>query len=192
MDETQLVALLGRPLTVVEQANTEAYINIATQTLEQLTCLDLTNSDDSRIYDTRGGYRTLFTDLFTDIIEVKIDGNVTSDYSVRQWNRRSGDWYNSLVFKSELDREQEVEVQADWIQAGCLPNDLAQVLAGLFSLVTTKNKFDSTVTSKQVEDFRVTLKSEADIDADFQKKFGTILTKYSQCNIANIQHGGVC
>lgn len=194
MTQTELVALLGRPLTANEVTNLTLYIDISKQTLEQMTCLDLSNCDDERIYDARHGYTTVFTDLFTDVTEVKINDTIVDEsaYSVRQWNRRRGSWYNSIVFGYAFSSSDEVTVSANWICATKLPNDLKALMAGLFDLITKKNKYDATIQSKQVEDFRITMRAEADLDADFQTKYGTTLRNYSQCSVANIQHGGVC
>lgn len=190
MTKEQMIGLLGRPLTTVENENFEQYLNIGVQNLEQMTCLDLSNCEDTRTYDTREGYSTLFTDLFTDINEVKINGNAVSGYAIRQWNKRNGEWYNSLVFsKSFTARQSEVEVSAEWICVDCLPTDLQAVIAGLFGLIGKKQKSYPGMQSKQVEDFRITLK-DTDLDDDFHKKYGLTIGKYSQCSIPNLQHGG--
>ena len=194
MDKTKMVALLGKPLTTVEDTNFALYLNISIQTLEQMTCLILTETsgdDGVRVYDTREGYRTQFIDLFTELSEVKINDDIIgiSDYSKRQWNRRTADWYNSLVFEDAFSETQtEVTVTGTWLTTDNMPDDLQAVLAGLFGLVASKQKYDPTVASKQVEDFRLTLRADADLDADFSRKFSTTLAKYNMCNIPNVQH----
>lgn len=192
MTQATLVALLGRPLSTVEVTNFDLYLKNAKLALETLTCLDLSCESGARVYDTREGYRTLFTDVFTGIYEVKLDGEVVTDYQVRQWNRRNGDWYNSLVFDDRFDScDKEVEVNASW-GFNEYPSDLQSVLAGLFAQITKKNKFDPTIQSKQVEDFRITLNVNADLDKEFYKLYSGTIAKYKMCDIANVQHGKVC
>lgn len=194
MNKAKLAALLGRPLTPNEDANFSLYLNIATKSLEDLLCTTICDDSDPRVYDVREGYSTLFTDIFTDITEVKLDGTVieSSKYSVRQWDRRNGNWYNSIVFDSQFTSDDsEVEVSGSW-GFSTMPSDLQAVLAGLFDLITKKNKLDPTVASKQVEDFRISLNTDVDLDTDFQSKYAHTLSKYSMCDIPNLQHGRVC
>ena len=192
MNKNDVIALLGRPLTTVEDTNFDLYINIAKETLQNMICMSLSCDDEPRVYTPREGYKTLFTDVFTDVSEVKIDGVVIDEdkYSVRQWDKRNGSWYNSIVFTDEFtEDDDEVEVSASW-GFNKVPNDLKTVWAGLFDLITKKNKFDPTISSKDVEDFRITFNKGIDMDAEFKTKYSTILSKYNMCDIPNIQHGG--
>jgi len=192
MKQDQLESLLGRNLTPTEVTNLKLYHNIARETLESLICAKLSCVESPEVYDTREGYRTLFTDIFTEVYEVKIDGETVDEatYSKRQWDRRNGSWYNSLVFDEPFrSRQSEVEVTASW-GFDKVPDDLQSVWAGLFDLITKKNKLDPSVTDKRVEDFYVKFKSGVDLDAEFAKKYETILSKYRMCYIPNIQHGG--
>lgn len=191
MDQAKISALLGRPLTSIESSNFDLYIKLARESLEEMLCTALCDSEDPKFYDSRSGYSTLFTDIFTEIDEVKIDGTVieSSEYSPRQWDRRSGKWFNSIVFDDKL-RGKEVEVSATW-GFSPMPVDLQSVLAGLFDLITKKNKFDGTIQSKQVEDFRITFNTGADLSQEFADKYRSVIQKYSQCSIGNIQHGKV-
>lgn len=194
MNKAQMVALLGRPLTPIEDTNYDLYLDIATQSLEQLTCLilsEISGDEEPRVYDVREGYSTVFTDIFTDIDEVKLDGDVVAsdNYSVRQWDKRSGSWYNSIVFEDRMtSSNKEVEVSATW-GFDTMPTDLQAVLAGLFAQITKKNKYDPTITQKQVEDFRIHLNSSVDLGTEFYKTYGLTLRKYSLCDIPNVQHG---
>lgn len=194
MTKEKLAALLGRPLTSIEDANFKLYLNISTKSLEDLLCTTLCDDEDPRVYDVREGYRTLFTDIFTEVTEVKIDGTVIdpSKYSVRQWDKRSGSWYNSIVFDTAFTEcNDEVEVSGTWGFTS-VPSDLLAVLAGLFGLITKKNNLDPTIASKQVEDFRISFRGEVDLDTDFQSKYSHTLSKYSMCDIPDLQHGKVC
>lgn len=200
MSEEQLEALLGRPLTPIEETNIVLYLDIATQSLEELICTPIDYvSEEERIFDTRKGYSTAFIDIFHEVIEVKIDDEVvdSSKYSVRQWDKRAGSWYNSLVFDSKFKTNGEITVTAGWgfesvsSDASDLPADLQVLLAGLFDLITKKNKFDGTINSKQVEDFRISFNTGADLDDEFYAKYNKTISKYSLCDIGNIQHGKV-
>lgn len=194
MKEADVAALLGRSLTSIETTNFNLYMRIANQTLESLVCTSLCDQDDPKVYDIREGYRTVFIDIFTDLDEVKVDGKVieSSEYSLRQWDKRNASWYNSIVFKDRFDNcDKEVEVSGTW-GFDKMPADLKSVLAGLFDLIGKKSSFDATVQSKQVEDFRITLRADVDLNATFQTLYGDTISKYSQCDIPNIQHGRVC
>lgn len=194
MNKEKLSALLGRPLTSVEDANFKLYINIATKSLEDLLCTTICDDTDPRVYDVREGYRTLFTDIFTEVTEVKMDGKVIdpSKYSVRQWDKRSGNWYNSIVFDTAFDEcDEEVEISGTW-GFSPIPADLLAVIAGLFDLITKKNKLDPTIASKRVEDFQIAFRDGVDIDTEFESKYAHTLSKYSLCDIPNVQHGKVC
>lgn len=194
MNKEQLVALLGRPLTPVEDANYKTYLKVARQTLDRLLCMRLCDDEEVRYYDVREGYTTVFTDVFTEVYEVKLDGKVvpSDNYSVRQWNRRNGEWYNALVFNCRFDeRDTEVEVKAEW-GFDCMPLDLQTVLAALFANITKKNKQDVTIASKQVEDYRISFNVNADLDASFMQDYGDVLGQYSICKVGNVQHGRKC
>lgn len=197
MSEEEISALLGRPLTTVETTNFDEYLNIANENLESLICTPFEEAEGTRVFDTRDDYKTAFIDIFWQVSEVKLDGTVVdeADYSVRQWDKRSGSWYNSLVFEDYLERK-VLEVTADWgftpaSDASSLPLDLQQVLAGLFGLISKKNKFDGSIQSKQVEDFRITLR-DIDLDEDFNRLYGSTISKYSLCNIPDFKQGEVC
>jgi len=195
MSQSELEALLGRSLTPAEVTNLDLYLNIATENLEQLLCMVLTETsgeDDARLYDAREGYSTLFVDIFTELNEVQIDGDIipSDKYSVRQWDRRNGTWYNSIVFSERFSSDKEVQVSANWGFA-TMPVDLQSVLAGLFDLVTKKSKLDPSVTQKQVEDFRIHLNADVDLDTEFYKKYAKTISKYSLCEIGNVKNGEV-
>ena len=200
MDKEEISALLGRPLTTVEDTNFDMYLNIATLSLEDLICSPVEPIEETRIFDTREGYKTAFTDIFLSVSEVKINDDVVSsdDYSIRQWDKRSASWYNSLVFDSDFDKDDTVEITAEWgfkeeasDDDWGLPYDLQAVLAGLFGLITKKNKHDGSIQSKQVEDFRITLR-DVDLDEDFNRLYGSTISKYSLCNIPEFTSGKVC
>lgn len=192
MTETKMSALLDRPLTPTESTNFGLYLTIARESLEGMLCTVLCDAEDPKVYEAREGYRTVFTDIFTDIDEVKVDGEVIdpSKYSPRQWDRRNASWYNSIVFDDKLDSE-EVEVSATW-GFDKMPTDLQYLLAGLFGLVTKRHMSDSSIQSKQVEDFRITFNTDADISQEFADKYRGVIQKYSLCDVGYIRHGKVC
>lgn len=199
MNQAQLEALLGRPLTTVEEANTTLYLEIATETLEKLLCTTINPATGSRTFDVREGYRTAYVDIFRTITEVKVDGNVidTADYSKRQWDHRNGSWYNSLVFKRAFrDSDTEIVVTGEWgfitSPTYDVPADLQAVLAGLFDLITKKNKLNPAVSSKQVEDFRINFVNGVNLTEEFVKTYGETIDKYSLCNIGYTRQGSTC
>lgn len=190
MNQTTMASLLGRSLTPIESTNFNLYLKIARQSLDDLLCTNLCDDTDPRTFDARGGYSTVFTDIFTDVQSITVNGEAVTDYSVRQWDRRNGSWYNSVVFEDKLYEDDVVVVSASW-GFSTMPSDLQLVLAQLFGLITKKNKFDSTITKKKVEDFEVWLNIDADLDDEFYRQYNKTISKYSLCTIGNIQQGSV-
>lgn len=198
-DEARMAALLGRPLSTVETTNFDLYLDIAAESLEDLLCTTLEDHTGERFFDTRKGYSTAFVDIFRSVSEVKIDGEVidAENYSLRQWDKRSGSWYNSLVFDDKFTCNGELAITAEWgfeTSSGYdtdWPTDLQTLLAGLFDLITKKNKLNGSISSKQVEDFRISFNTAVDLDIEFQNKYRMAISKYSLCNIGNVQHGKV-
>jgi hypothetical protein len=194
MDKERMSALLGRPLTSIEDTNFDLYLKIANQSLEQILCTSLCDQDDPKTYDVREGYSTVFIDIFTEIDEVKLDGEVIASdkYSVRQWDKRTGSWFNSIVFDRRMnDCDEEVEVSASW-GFSSMPVDLQAVLAGLFSSISKKNNYDPTIASKRVEDFQISFSTDTDLDTEFSNKYSVTLSKYGMCDIPYVLHGKVC
>lgn len=190
MNQSTLEALLGRSLTPIEVTNLTLYLDIANESLDDLLCTLLGSVKEERYYDVRAGYKTVFVDILTATHDVKLNGNAVTDYELRQWDRRDGSWYNSLVFDNALSEDDVVSVVADWGFA-TTPNDMNVLLAGLFDLVTKKSKVNAGISSKQVEDFRITFNVDNDLDDEFYNKYRKTISKYSQCQIPNVQSGSV-
>ena len=185
MTQAQLEALLGRPLTPVEVTNLDLYLEIAYQRLEELTCLNLKSSSEDRTYGIRKEMSTVFTDLFTEIESVKVDGVTVTDFQPRQWDKRNANWYNSII----LNRTgKEVTINADW---GICSVDLKLLVAKLFALVGTMNTTNGNIKSKRVEDFTITFNDNTVFDQFLLDNSATI-NKYSICSIGDAQNGDVC
>lgn len=73
-----------------------------------------------------------------------------------------------------------------------MPYGIQVLLAGLFAQVSKVNKTDSSVSSKQVEDFRITFNVDNNLDDEFRNKYSTFISKYSMCNIGNLRHESKC
>lgn len=189
MTKQKLEQLLGRPLTAIEDANMALYLSIATDTLAQLICVDLSADTSARVYDVRQGYSSIFTDFFSSFTKVELDGkDITANVSPRQNDRRSGNWFNSLVRDCKFNsRDKEVSVTATWLDVDAMPDDLQMILAALFDQVSKKQKIDTSVQSKQVEDFRITFNGDADLDAEFMSKYSLLISKYSKCNVGYLR-----
>jgi hypothetical protein len=192
MDKSVMAALLGRSLTTIEDDNYPMYLEIATENLEDLLCITLNEVEEARTFDTRAGYSTAYLDIFQSVTEVKVNEveKDSDDYSLRQWDKRTGSWYNSLVLGSKFLSDDEIEVTATW-GFDIVPNDLNLLLARMFALISTKNKFDGTVTKKQVEDFRIEFDLDADLDDQFYAENRKTIAKYGLCNMPNVQHGAL-
>jgi hypothetical protein len=189
LTEAQVAKLLGRSLTTLETDNFKTYLKIATERLEELLCMTLCGDSDERTYETRTGYRTLYVDPFTDVTSVTIDGNETTEFTVKQNDKFNGSWYNVIQF----DRKQtgkNVVVDADW-GFNPMPSDLQLLLAGLFNQNSVGQTTDGQVKSKSIEDFSVTYKDSATF-YEFVESNASIVDKYSQCSQGYIRHGDVC
>ena len=192
MTQAKLESLLGRSLTPNEVTNLTLYLDIATDSLEDMLCMSLTTETSTREFEAREGYSTLFTGAFTDVSEVTVDESVIdeSQYKFRQWNKSNAEWFNSIVFS--YPQSGTVKVTADWGFGDCMPNDLQILLARSFDQISKSNTSQGSIQSKQVEDFRITYKNDVTQRDQFLMDNGLIIQKYSLCNIGNVQHGSVC
>lgn len=192
MTQAKLESLLGRSLTPNEVTNLTLYLDIATDSLEDMLCMSLTTETSTREFEAREGYSTLFTGAFTDVSEVTVDESVIdeSQYKFRQWNKSNAEWFNSIVFN--YPQSGTVKVTADWGFGDCMPNDLQLLLARSFDQISKSNTSQGSIQSKQVEDFRITYRNDVTQRDQFLMDNGLIIQKYSLCNIGNIQHGSVC
>ena len=121
MTQAKLESLLGRSLTPNEVTNLTLYLDIATDSLEDMLCMSLTTETSTREFEAREGYSTLFTGAFTDVSEVTVDESVIdeSQYKFRQWNKSNAEWFNSIVFN--YPQSGTVKVTADWGFGDCMP-----------------------------------------------------------------------
>lgn len=190
MDKAQVAALLGRPLTTVENTNFNLYLEIAQESLEELLCIKLCDEgDETRTFDVREGYSTVFTGIFTELTEVKVDGTVTTDYYHAFWDKRSNAYYNSIV----LDdcNVSEVEITGSW-GFDSTPADLQLLWAQMFANVSKKYKAGGgNVKRKDVRNFSVWLGDLSD-DETFINGNKRAIQKYSLCNVGYVLHGRTC
>lgn len=187
MTQDKLSALLGRPLSSVETSNFTIWLELAQDRVSDMFCVNICQSVDTKRFSARLGYRTLNVPIFTEIDSVKLDGVVTTAYEVRQGESLNGDWYNTLVFDEPLHC-QTVEIKADW-GFSKIPVDVQMLIAQLFGMIGDSLEGDL-VQSKQVEDFRITLKTKTKTEA-FAEKYAATIAKYSGCVAGNIQSGHV-
>ena len=187
-----MAKLLGRPLTANETANYDLYLNIAMERLESVLCTTVDEAVEERVYEGREDYSTVFTDIFTEVTSVQVNGNTVSPtkYNAKQWDRRTAPWFNSIVFDYPLDDCDEVTVNASYGFAE-LPDDLQDLIAKLFNLGGQMAKSDRRVTSKQIEDFKVTFNNDSTVYDDFLADNTIALQRYSLCGIGEVSHGRV-
>lgn len=190
LTKQQMAALLGRPLTPAEDTNFTVYLDNAIETLEYLLCASINPSTGERVYDSRKEFTTVFTDFFTAPTLVKVDGNITTDYSARQWDNRNATWFNSIVLDCE-PRGKEVSITATWGFAS-LPNDLALLLARVFAL-NGESGGDGNIHRKKIEDFDIWLKEGTTEFQGLLDDNATTLSKYSMCKTkVDVQNGDIC
>lgn len=190
MNKATLEAFLGRPLTSVEDTNIKLYTSMAYNMLARLLCSTICSSTEARYFDARAGYRTLFTDIFSSINSITVDGVEVTDYVMKQNDNRNGDWFNSIVFTDKMVNS-EILIDANW-GFDKVPTELQDLTAKLFNLVSARNITDSRITTKKIEDFSV---SYRDITPDDQllADYSQVISKYSQCQLTGeVRHGSIC
>lgn len=180
MKQSDLEALLGRPLTPGELANRELYLQIARESLEELLCINLCDNDTgTRVFDIREGYRTVFTDVFTELSKVEVDGQEVTDYTPAFWDRRTNAFYNSIVL--DEPKGTKVALTGFW-GFNKTPADLKRLWAIAFSDTAQKyTSGEAGVKSKRVEDFDITYGNLSDDDM-FIRNNARVISKYQMCN----------
>lgn len=189
MKQSDIEKWLGRPLTQTESANFQTNLNTAKAYLEDLLCTSLSCEAGERVYESRDGYTTVFTDYFTGDPTVTVNGK-TKEVSSRFFDNRNSKFKNSIVFKDTFTCNDEVTIDADW-GFSPMPADLAHLLAQLFAISSKPYKVQGDIKSKRVEDFQVTFGERSDVDILTQANALTI-QKYSLCSVGNIRSGKVC
>ena len=153
MEPSDLEKLLGRSLTPSETVNIDSYEEITQEAAQTLLCMNLSNTPNSRTFDIREGYSTVFTDLFKTVSEVKVDGTVidSSTYYTAFWDSRNLSYKNSLVIDGLSGSE--LEVTADW-GFDPFPLDLQKLLARAYAqAVAPTAKVNTNIKNKKVEDY---------------------------------------
>jgi hypothetical protein len=191
MKQSKLEALLGRSLIAREVTNLTLYLDISKEAIQELLCMyiECGGYQEARTYEPREGYSTVFTDIFTNIEEVKVDDVAVTGYHEAFFDKRNGDFYNSIVFTESLDGTETIEITADW-GFNKIPDDLARLWAQMFAIVSKKRATGS-VKSKQVEDFRITYGDLSDEEL-FEKDNHLTIKKYKMCDIGYVKHGSTC
>ena len=198
MTEQDIEKLLGRDLSAMENNNFSLYLDITIERLSNLLSVNViipevdsgTNEPivETRIYAGRNGYKTLYTDPFTDLISVSIDGN-TKTVTTAQWDNPMGSWKNVVCFDDEMDAEQ-VDVTAKFGYGNPLPSDLQLLIARGFDAILKENTDNPRVSTKRNEDYSVSYKDS--VESSWQAFTMTnkgIIQKYSQAGLGVIEHG---
>lgn len=191
--QANIATWLGRPLTPTEITNFDSYLSTASAYLEGLLCIDVTavsEGPEARVYESRDGYSTVFTDYFSGEPTVTINGTARTDFSSRFFDNRNSTLKNSLVFECKFNCNDEVTVTAKW-GFETLPNDLGSLLAQLFAISAKPYKASGDLKSKKVEDFSITFGDRSDVEMVVSGNALTI-QKYSLCSVGNIRSGKVC
>lgn len=190
LTKDQMAKLLNRSLTSAEDTNFTLYLKIATERLQDLLCMQVCNDEGERTYESRYGYRAVYTDPFTSINSVTVDGTEVAEdkYTVMQNGHSNGSWYNVIQF-DDKQTGKNIVVDADW-GFGTVPSDLQLLLAKLFAQNSVEQTADNTVKSKKIEDFTVTYRDAATYD-EFVTVNQSVISKYRQCDTEQIRHGAV-
>lgn len=191
MTQSEMAALLGRPLTSNETTNYDLYLKAANELLEDVLCYNPCSKAEVRSLKAREGYSTVFTGAFSYVSSVTVNGSAVTA-TPQLWDKLNSSWYNSLVFPKKLKKGDIVAVTAQW-GFSSMPSDLKLLLSKYFNLVSSGVKGDKNIQSKRVEDFSVTYANADRTQADtIATNNADTISKYSVCNIGNLQHGSVC
>ena len=193
MTQETLEALLGRSLTATEVTNLDLYLDIANDTVGELLCMNLTSKSETRVFDVRNGYRTVFTHPFVEVDEVQdSNGNIIDEdtYTPRQWDKRNADWYNSIVM-DDTQCGEELTISGTWGFGKCMPKDLQLLVARSFDQISKSQGSNGLVKRKEVEDFKIEFNTDVTQQEQFYADNALIIQKYSMCNIGDVQHGCV-
>lgn len=192
MTQSEMAALLGRPLTPIEVANYDSYLEIAEELLQGVICYPLCSKAETRTFKARGGYSTVFTGAFSIVSSVEVDGQAVTDYEPALWDNANAKWFNSLVFDHKPQMGAKITVTAQW-GFSKLPADLQRLLSKYFALVSSGAKNEANVQSKRVEDYQITYGNVDQTKAEqIANANASTIGKYSICNIGNVQHGRKC
>lgn len=192
LTQENVAVLLGRPLSVSETTNFKVYIGNAILALGNILCTDLSQDNGSRYYEARQGYSTVYTGLFDDIFDVKVNGLRADpkDYYPALNGDRNSKVYNSIVFKTRFGREHSLEIDAEW--GVCkYPRDLADLVAKQFAIQSQAFTVSGAVSSKKVEDFSINYDTDVTVESKFRKDNATTIAKYSQCGVGYLRSGRV-
>lgn len=189
LSKEQIEKLLGRTLNATESSNFSLYLDIAVEKANELLCLNLCGDGGERSYALRPGYSDLYIDPFYSLKTVVINGVETENHTVKQNDSLNGKWFNIIEFDSPMC-EGTATVNASWGFNGCMPLDLQLLVARLFDMNSSEQKFDLTVKSKKIEDFSITYADNSKYDAFLMENQETI-SKYSQCNVNQIRNGRI-
>ena len=155
--------------------------------LEELLCLDFTQDTDERTFSARDGMRTVFTGIFSNVNSVTVDGSAVTNYHPAFFDKRNGQFFNSIVFTTPVHGE--IVIDADW-GFDALPKDLQKLISNADKVISQAYSVKE-VKSKRVEDFQVTYSDLSD-DEVFLKQNAITINKYSMCNVPYILHGDTC
>ena len=100
MDQDKVSALLGRPLTSIESTNFDLYLDIAKESVEELLCISFAQESGERVFESRNGYSTVFTGIFTNVESVKVNDAEVS-YHPANFDLRTANFYNSIVLDDQ-------------------------------------------------------------------------------------------
>lgn len=188
LSKQTVAALLGRPLTTVEDTNFDLYLEIAKNNVSDILCIDICKDSGERVFERRQEFATVFTGIFSNVNSVKVDGVEVVDFLPYFFNKRTGDFYNSIVFDN-LPRGTEITVDADW-GFNTLPIDIKRMISQAFAVVSSSYQTKD-VRSKQIEDFRTTY-GELTSDEVFASSNARTIQKYSLCTIGDLTSGNIC
>lgn len=176
--QEEISDMLGRPLTAKEAAGFDAYIEIAVTQLGSILGYSLALSDTPTTKEFTGSrdYRSLIIPPFTDITEVKVNGEVETNYSV---SNTSKPFNVEIVLPRYMSDSTKVAVTAKWGYS-TYPSGVLLLLANMFSVVANgqTSEGSASVKSETVLSHSVTYETGVTRYEQFAKDNANIIELY--------------
>lgn len=173
--QEKIEAILKRSLTEQEEEIIDDLVNATSAFIRRFTGRNWDCDEEStRYYDGTKSYE-LFVDDFTDIEEVKIDGEV-QDLDDLIFYPLNTPYHNSIYHKGAkwAKGHANIEITANW-SSGELPYDVALVASNVVVSYLRKASIDGNLKKESIEGYSYELRSASEIDGDIQSALAPLL-----------------
>lgn len=192
LSQADVEAILGRSLTNAEKSTLTTTTEQALQDAQDLLGIDWKTLGE-RTYFGSEGYRTLFTDPYSILTSVTVNGATITDYRTAFDDWLNTPSFNSIIFAYPLEDNDEVVVAAEWGFGSELPYDIKRLAVALWQNGTAPqtNPTSQKVKSKSNLDFSVTYDTSKTALETILVDYGNVIEKYSMRIRGDIGHGRI-